>query len=123
VRALSGASGQLRVKLAIVGTRDFADREALENALAPLEPLITEVISGGAAGADTLGEDWARMRNIPVRVFHPARRNTRAFHRRNRQIVEACDQLVAFWDGRSTGTRYTIDYARQLARPVTIIRF
>ena len=111
------------MKLAIVGSRGFADRAMMDRALENLRPQITEVISGGAAGADTLGEHWAEKRGIPVRVFHPAERKKSAFHRRNRQIVEACDALIAFWDGRSTGTRYTIDYARQLNRPVTIIRF
>jgi predicted Rossmann fold nucleotide-binding protein DprA/Smf involved in DNA uptake len=111
------------VKLAIVGSRDFADRDMMDRALETLQPLISEVISGGAAGADTLGERWAEARGIPVRVFHPAQRNKNAFHHRNRLIVEACDALIAFWNGHSTGTRYTIDYARQLNRPVTIVRF
>jgi predicted Rossmann fold nucleotide-binding protein DprA/Smf involved in DNA uptake len=111
------------VKLAIIGSRDFADRDMLEGALAPLQLLITEVISGGAVGADTMGEAWAITRGIPVRVFHPERRHKQAFHRRNRLIVDACDQVIAFWNGRSTGTRYTIDYALRRNRPVTIVRF
>src|SRR5262245_20859552 len=81
----------------------------MDRALEALQPLTTEVISGGGAGADTLGERWAKKRGIPVRVFHPAERKMSEFHRRNRQIVEARDALIAFWDGRSTGTRYTIE--------------
>jgi predicted Rossmann fold nucleotide-binding protein DprA/Smf involved in DNA uptake len=112
------------VKLAIVGSRDFADRNKMDRALEPLQPLITEVISGGAAGADSMGERWARKRGIPVRVFHPDhKRYKHAFHHRNRLIVEACDQLIAFWNGQSSGTRYTIDDARRMNRPVTIVRF
>lgn len=46
-----------------------------------------------------------------------------AYHHRNRLIAEACDELIAFWDGRSTGTAYTVGYAKRIGKPVTVVRY
>jgi len=42
---------------------------------------------------------------------------------RNKLIVEECDCLIAFWDGTSRGTKYTIDYAHQLGKPIKIVNY
>ncbi len=39
-------------------------------------------------------------------------------HKRNRALVELCDILVAVYDGKPGGTRYTIDYARKIGRKI-----
>ena len=41
---------------------------------------------------------------------------------RNKLIVENCDCLIAFWDGVSRGTKYTIDYATKMGKPVKIVQ-
>jgi hypothetical protein len=68
------------------------------------------VVSGGAAGADTFGEQFARLRNIPVKVFRPDwnREGKKAGFLRNVDIIKACTVCVAFWDGESHGTRHDI---------------
>lgn len=38
-------------------------------------------------------------------------------------IIYECDCLIAFWDGTSRGTKYTIDYAHQLGKPIKIVNF
>jgi predicted Rossmann fold nucleotide-binding protein DprA/Smf involved in DNA uptake len=82
------------------------------------------VISGGATGADHLGETWARRNGVESLIYHPDHKKYRhPYHHRNRLIAEACDVLVAFWDGRSSGTKYTINYARRIGKPVIIVRF
>lgn len=76
---------------------------------------VSEVVSGCARGADTLGERWAHDNNIPVRRF-PADWDThgsRAGYLRNIQMAEYADALVAVWDGRSKGTGHMIDIARK----------
>ena len=54
--------------LIIAGGRDYdltpADYERLEGI-----PLVKEVVSGGAKGADTCGEKWARSKGIKVTQF------------------------------------------------------
>ena len=90
--------------------------------LASAQPSL--VISGGARGADSMAETWARRNGVETQIFLPDHKKYRhPYHHRNRLIAEACDRLVAFWDGRSTGTKYTIDYARRIGKPVEIVRF
>lgn len=109
-------------KLAVVGSRGFRDYHKLDGVLRDAAP--TVVISGGARGADSLAETWARRNGVETQIFLPDHKKYRhAFHHRNRLIAEACERLIAFWDGKSTGTKYTIDYARRIGRPVEIVRF
>jgi hypothetical protein len=39
---------------------------------------------------------------------------------RNVDIVAKCERMVAFWDGVSGGTGYTIKLARPVGKPVEI---
>lgn len=41
---------------------------------------------------------------------------------RYKQIVAECDCLLAFWDGTSRGTKYTIDLAKKISKPVKIVK-
>lgn len=115
------------MKLAIVGSRSFSDFERLEAELKRLYAIerISEIVSGGATGADSLAERFAKKHSIKLRVFEPQTRRYGSFnaaaHRRNQQIVNECDELVAFWDGRSPGTKSTLDKARRRGIPVHII--
>lgn len=111
-------------KLAVIGSRSFANTRLLDEVLSDLKPRLGEVVSGGARGADIMAERWARKNGVETCIFLPDHKRYRhAYHHRNRLIVERCDKLLAFWDGRSTGTRYTIEYAKRLGRPVKIVRF
>jgi len=81
---------------------------------------ITEVISGGAAGPDTFADLWAHWRRIPSRVIRPDwdAHGKRAALLRDDQIVASADRLLAFWDGHSHGTAYTIRAARAAGLPI-----
>lgn len=95
--------------------------------------LVSEVVSGGARGADALGERWAHTRGIPVKRF-PAdwsKYGDRAGPLRNRAMAEYVFEhsapwrpggLVAVWDGRSRGTLNMIDTARALGLRVHVKR-
>lgn len=110
------------MKIAIVGSRDFPHLEqviAYVNAL----PLGTRVISGGARGVDKAAEQAALKRyDLEVEIF-PAdwqRYGKSAGYRRNADIVAAADKVVAFWDGKSSGTKHTVSLARKAGKPVEI---
>lgn len=114
------------LKVAIIGSRDFKNKnlinETMESFLKKNE--IGCIISGGAKGADTMGVQWANRNNIPTTVFYPDfKKRKRAYHFRNRQIVKECDVLIAFWNGSSTGTKYTIDFAKTMEREVIVVKF
>lgn len=97
------------MKLAVIGSRQFDDYDFLVDKINEYIDLskITALISGGAKGSDSLAE----------------RHNRAATFIRNREIVNHADIIVAFWDGKSSGTSYTIDYAKRQAKTLYIIQF
>ena len=71
------------------------------------------VVSGHAPGTDQMGEMWADEHMFDVEL-HPADWDTHgkaAGFRRNVEMVNVSQVLVAFWDGKSRGTKHTIDNA------------
>ena len=85
---------------------------------------VIEVVSGGARGADLCGEAWAEYSNIPISRF-PAqweRYGISAGYRRNAEMGEYADAILAFWDGRSSGTKHMIEFMQAKGKPTSIIR-
>lgn len=112
------------MRLAIVGSRTFNDYNRLEEVLFQSGMLyeIECIISGGAKGADNLAKLFALRNNIQFREY-PAqwdKYGLSAGYIRNEEIVEACDEVLAFWDGVSKGTKHTIDIAKNKNKKVTV---
>ncbi len=107
------------MKVAIIGSRDCPAIDIL----AQLDELPEEIISGGARGADTYAREFALQHYIPLTEFLPEydKYGRGAPLVRNRLIAEHCDLLLAFWDGKSHGTKYTIDYAKKLGKTIKIV--
>ena len=81
-----------------------ADRDALD--AFHRNHQVTEVVSGGASGADAEGETWAKAHGIPIKRF-PADWNTHgraAGPIRNKQMAEYADAVVLFPGGRGTAS-------------------
>lgn len=101
------------MKTIVAGSRDFAEYDLLALHLDQSPWRITEVVSGKARGADSLGEEWAAHNDIPVSSF-PADWNKygkSAGYIRNSAMADEAGALVAFWDGKSKGTKHMIDLA------------
>jgi hypothetical protein len=113
------------MKLAIVGSRSFNDEVLLNEILDKHKDKITLVVSGGAIGADLLGEQWAKKHNIPTKVFYPdwKQHGKAAGMIRNKLIIEECDKCIAFWDGKSNGTKNSISICKKLNKPFKIINY
>jgi hypothetical protein len=110
-------------KYIIAGSRDFTDFELLERVLNEFE--ISEIVCGGARGADLLGKEYAEKYNIPVKMF-PAdweRYGKGAGHRRNLEMAEYADVLIAFWDGNSTGTAHMIKEAHRRKLYTAVVKY
>ena len=107
------------MKIAIIGSRNCSDIDILSY----LDCMPTEVISGGAKGADTCAREFAIKYKLPLTEFLPEyeKYGRCAPLYRNRQIVEHCDCLLAFWDSKSRGTKNAIDYANRLGKPVRVV--
>lgn len=106
------------MKLAVVGSRDFDDYEFLKKML-DYHPC-SQIISGGARGADVLAKRYAAEQGIPIKEFMPdwSIHGKSAGYLRNEQIIEASDELVAFWNSTSRGTKHSIDLAKKVGKPV-----
>lgn len=109
------------MKVAVVGSRNFQDYDLLKQILAEYE--ITEIVSGGAKGADSLGEKYANEHNLPIEIFKPdwKRLGRGAGPARNKTIVENADFVIAFWDGVSKGTQSSINIAKKLNKDLRIV--
>ena len=82
----------------------------------------TEIVSGGARGVDRLGEQWGKQHNIPVFIMQAQwdKYGRSAGYRRNEQMAQYADTLVAIWDGHSVGTKHMIDIMKRMQKPVFI---
>lgn len=97
--------------VAIVGSRNFNNYVLLQEVMDKfcLENQVTKLVSGGARGADKLGERYAAERQLEIEVLMPDWSKGRgAGLARNTDIVAKADAVVTFWDGVSPGTRDTI---------------
>ena len=110
------------MKIAVIGSRNVTvDHlgEYLEEYLEDCE----EIVSGGAIGVDTIAANYAKENGLLLTVFLPeyGRYGRAAPILRNQKIVDYADQILAFWDGRSKGTRSVIKYAEKTGKPCKII--
>ena len=117
-------------KVIIAGGRDFLDynllREKVNNIL--VDKRLTHkivIVIGCARGADTLGMRYA-SENIFDVVEYPAdwdKYGKKAGYMRNVEMAENADALIAFWDGKSKGTKHMIDIATERKLPIRVIRY
>lgn len=112
------------MKVIIAGSREITDYDIVLKAVKLAQFRITEVVCGKAKGVDTLGEELGLKNGIPVKYF-PAdwnRHGNAAGYRRNVQMAEYADALIAVWDGKSRGTKHMIDIARDRGLKVYVFR-
>ena len=107
------------LKLAIIGSRNAP----AINIAQYIEHRPGIVISGGAKGVDTLAREYAQNNGIEFLEFLPnyAKYGRCAPLKRNDEIAAAADVCLAFWDGKSRGTAYTVKKFKELGKPVHII--
>ncbi len=114
------------MKVIIAGCRHFTDYNLgylkLEALFTRIEP--SEVVSGGARGGDFIGEQYANDCHIPIRRFLAdwEQFGESAGYKRNVEMAEYADALVAFWDGKSRGTAHMIAIAREKGLKVRIVK-
>ena len=115
------------MKIAVIGSRGFNDYELLKYKLDKIHERkpITIIVSGGAKGADKLGEKWAKENNIETLIFYPDwnQYGKKAGFLRNEDIIKNSDAVVACWDGESRGTQHSIKLSKRFNKPCLIIKF
>ena len=110
------------MRVIIAGGREIHNYQLLLDAVQEANLDITTVVSGGAKGADALGERYAEEMNLALNVY-PA--NWTKYRRaagpiRNRKMAENADALIALWDGKSHGTKNMIETATKLGLVVYV---
>ncbi|MEO1644039.1 MAG: hypothetical protein AAFR67_02550, partial [Chloroflexota bacterium] len=118
-------------RVAIVGSRDYADLDAVRDYVRQL-PAGTTVVSGDARGVDTVAQDTARecgLRVVSIPVDTTGLSGNDAERRReygiramtrNTWLLQLSGRVVAFWDGSSKGTQDSISKAKKLGMPVAV---
>lgn len=111
------------MKIAIVGSRAFESLLLVRFYVSRL-PADSIVISGGAKGVDKFAEDEARARGLLVRIYEAEweKYGRSAGMRRNGAIVEDAEKIVAFWDGKSRGTKNSVERAIEAQKPCFVVR-
>ncbi len=106
------------MKVAIIGSRSLTNVDI--SSFIPKET--TEIITGGAIGIDTLAEEIADKRKISKSVIRPEyeKYGKTAPLIRNKEIVERSELVIAVWDGKSRGTKFTMNYANELKREIKV---
>lgn len=118
------------MKVIIAGSRDITDYNVLLNAASKAydeEGIeITEIVSGGASGVDTLAERFAQEMDIPITVmkalwYKNGKYNNSAGILRNIDMANSeTEALIALWDGKSAGTKHMIDIAKKKGLKVVV---
>ncbi|MBE6662786.1 MAG: DUF2493 domain-containing protein [Ruminococcaceae bacterium] len=107
------------MKLLIVGSRGIEDFS-----LGDYIPKEVEwIISGGASGVDALAEQYADEHKLSKLILRPQydRYGRAAPLKRNKEMVELCDEVLVIWDGVSHGTKYTIECAKRKNKPLRVV--
>ncbi|TAN31967.1 hypothetical protein EPN29_12260 [bacterium] len=110
------------MRVAIVGSRRFSEPARVGDYVRTLPPRAS-IITGSASGVDAAATKAGRDQGIPVQVM-PASFEELAdagkSAARNQRLIDACDVLVAFWDGSSKGTRATVERALDSGKEVHV---
>lgn len=119
------------LKVIVAGGREFSNYNLLQQKCDHyLSNKVKEgynivIVSGTARGADSLGERYAKERGYKI-SRHPADWNTygrRAGYLRNAEMANVADALIAFWDGKSPGTKSMIKLAEDKGLMVRVVNY
>jgi len=114
-------------KLAIVGSREFIDWSLLvqetRKFIDELDFKITHIVSGGARGADAMGKKFARNHRLRYEEYSAdwEKYGNSAGMIRNKEIVDNSDAVILFWDGKSSGTKNTLETVMARGLPHVLV--
>lgn len=110
--------GRYQMKTAVIGSRSLI----IEDMGKYIPENTTELLSGGARGVDTCVRIYAKERGIKLTEILPEyeKYGRAAPIKRNIEIIEKADTVVAFWDGKSKGTEFVINYCKKHNKTVKI---
>lgn len=113
------------MRVAIIGSRRICTPpEVIEQKIMEqIPPECSEIVSGGALGVDTYAEKVAKKMNIPLKCFLPNYKlhGKTAPLRRNIEIINYADFVLAFWNTKSRGTQFVMSECIKRGKPIKVI--
>ena len=110
------------IKILLTGSRKISDYKKIFVELDKFVKKDDTIIHGGAIGVDSIAGMFCFERKIKEVVIKPIYPSKREYYlHRNAEMVAMCDRVIAFWDGSSRGTQFTINYARKRNKEVKVI--
>ena len=115
-------------KVIVAGGRDFDDYpmmvQYLDFVFSETKEDI-EIVCGMARGADSLGKRYAEERGYAVKKMAAnwSLHGRAAGYVRNVEMANYADALVAFWDGKSSGTAHMIKTAQSKHLKIRVKRY
>ena len=105
-------------RLAVIGSRDYPRLDLVREFVLEREKT-TVIVSGGARGVDTAAVNAAIEAGLAHKVWEADwdKFGKSAGYKRNKQIVDDVDGLVAFYDLKSKGTAHSISLAVEKGIP------
>jgi len=106
----------------VVGSRDFKNKKIVLEVMSDLkETPEIGITSGGARGVDTWAEEFCREHDMSITVLRPIDPSIKInYLYRDVEIVATSNEIIAFWNGESKGTKFVIDYAKARNKKVTV---
>ena len=107
------------MKIAVIGSRNLLPFDLGKY----IPESVSEIISGGAKGVDSMAKNYAITHNIILTEYLPEynRYGKGAPLKRNIKIIEEANRVIAFWDGKSKGTKFVIDECRKRGKEIDIV--
>jgi len=115
------------IKITIGGCRGYNDYVAFKDHVDKCISLLKgehslAILSGHCSGTDMMAERYANENGLALEIYQAQwkKYGRAAGPIRNKQMVEASDCVIAFWDQSSKGTKSLIAYANKLGKPTYI---
>lgn len=106
-------------RVIIAGGRNITDIGEVVKAINDSGFVISEVVCGGARGADALGKQWADSHGIPVTMMPAAWdvEGKAAGYKRNVRMGNYAQKAIVVWDGQSKGSGHMVNIMQELQKP------
>lgn len=110
-------------KIAVIGSREgFTYEEVNRILVQQFTSQNATLITGGARGVDNMALKFAKDYERPYKVIRPINpANKLDYLFRNVEIITLANKIIVFWDGKSRGTKFVIDYAKARHKDIVII--
>ena len=114
------------MRLAVVGSRKLTNYSKVKEVLNRYYTQYGSdlvIVSGGAAGADSMAEWFAKEHGLKTHIIKPDwnKHGKSAGFIRNQEIWDNADAGVAFWDGKSKGTAHSFKISAAQDKDLEIV--